>query len=69
MLKNNLVHEELYNGVYYYKNVIKDPQKLIDLIESTEGMEFLQHVIPNWIDWGVSIFFYQRWCIARKMGI
>ena len=65
MLENNLVHEELYNGVYYYKNVIKDPQKLIYLIESTEGMEFLQHVIPNWIDWGVeadrgTVYWYGR---------
>lgn len=53
MLKKDLAHEELYDGVYYYPNVIDDPKRLMDLIESTEGREALQDIMPNWIDWGV----------------
>jgi len=53
MLKKDLAHEELYDGVYYYPNVIDDPQKLMDLIEMTEGRDALQEIVPNWIDWGV----------------
>jgi hypothetical protein len=32
-------HEELHDGVYYYKNVIKDPYALVAAIEDTENVD------------------------------
>ena len=53
MSNKDLVHQELYDGVYYYENVISDPQRLMEVIESTEGVDELQEIIANWVDWGV----------------
>jgi hypothetical protein len=53
MLNKELIHQELYDGVYYYENIISDPQRLMDVIESTEGIDELQEVVANWVDWGV----------------
>lgn len=43
--------EVLEENVYYYKDVIKDSQKLINLIEELDGDESIQEVIPKWSPW------------------
>jgi hypothetical protein len=58
-------HEELHDGVYYYKNVIKDPYALVAAIEDTENVDSIKDIIDNWIDWGVeadrgTVYWYGR---------
>lgn len=45
-----MILEELYDKVYYYKNVIKNPKKLIELIESTQSDNFSDFITP-WEEW------------------
>lgn len=45
-----MIAEELYDKVYYYRNVIKDPKKLIDLIEKTQEDQF-SPFITKWEEW------------------
>lgn len=42
--------EKLFDKVYYYKNVVSDPKKLVDLIESTQSDKFSKF-ITNWEEW------------------
>jgi hypothetical protein len=42
--------EMLEENIYYYKNVIDDPQKLIDAIESTETSDY-GHAMYPWEEW------------------
>lgn len=41
----------LHENVYYYKNVIEDPQTLVDMIEKYNSVESIHPVIPKWNDW------------------
>jgi len=43
--------EELFDKVYYYTDVIKEPKKLVDLIESTESDKYSSFITP-WEEWG-----------------
>jgi len=43
--------EELFDRVYYYTDVIKEPKKLVDLIESTESDKYSSFITP-WEEWG-----------------
>jgi hypothetical protein len=43
--------EQLFDKVYYYTDVIKDPKKLVDLIESTESDKYSSFITP-WEEWG-----------------
>lgn len=45
-----MIAEELFDKVYYYKNVIQDPKKLVDLIESTQSENF-SSFITGWEEW------------------
>lgn len=45
-----MIAEKLFDNVYYYKNVIEDPKKLIDLIESTQADNF-SDFITKWEEW------------------
>ncbi len=45
-----MISEELYDKVYYYRNVIEDPKKLVDLIESTQDDKF-SSFITKWEEW------------------
>ena len=45
-----MISEKLFDGVYYYKNVISDPKKLVDLIESTQEGKFSDFV-TGWEEW------------------
>ena len=42
--------EELFDKVYYYTDVLKDPKKLVDLIESTESDKYSSFITP-WETW------------------
>lgn len=42
--------EVLHENVYYYKNVIEDPEKLINLIELTDFKDYGKS-ITKWTDW------------------
>lgn len=41
----------LHENVYYYKNVIDNPQKLVDMIEENDSNEAMYPVIPKWGHW------------------
>ena len=43
--------EELFDKVYYYTDVIGDPKKLVDLIESTDSDRYSSFITP-WEEWG-----------------
>lgn len=43
--------EQLFDKVYYYTDVIQDPKKLVDLIESTESDKYSSFITP-WEEWG-----------------
>lgn len=43
--------EELFDKVYYYTDVISEPKKLVDLIESTESDKYSSFITP-WEEWG-----------------
>ena len=43
--------EELFDKVYYYTDVLSDPKKLVDLIESTESDKYSSFITP-WEEWG-----------------
>jgi len=45
-----MISEELYDKVYYYRNVIEDPKKIVDLIESTQDDKF-SSFITKWEEW------------------
>lgn len=45
-----MISEKMFDKVYYYKNVISDPQKLIDLIEKTEDDSYSKF-ITKWEEW------------------
>lgn len=45
-----MISEKLFDKVYYYKNVVEDPKKLVDLIESTQSDKF-SSFITNWEEW------------------
>jgi hypothetical protein len=42
--------EILEENVYYYKNVIPDPKKFLEIIESTENEDF-ENSITKWNEW------------------
>lgn len=43
--------EELFDKVYYYTDVISEPKKLVELIESTESDKYSSFITP-WEEWG-----------------
>ena len=45
-----MISEELYDKVYYYRNVIEDPKKIVDLIENTQEDKF-SSFITKWEEW------------------
>lgn len=45
-----MISEQLFDKVYYYKNVVEDPKALIDLLESTESDEY-KSLFSKWNDW------------------
>ena len=45
-----MIAEKLFDKVYYYKNVLEDPKKLVDLIESTQSDNF-SSFITSWEEW------------------
>jgi dTDP-4-amino-4,6-dideoxygalactose transaminase len=48
------LEEKLHENIYYYTDVIKDPQKIIDLIEKLDENEEVYKVIPKWNNWNSS---------------
>lgn len=56
-----------YGKIHYYKNVINDPYKLIDLIESTDSYLNENTSITKWKKWSASndeyIFGEQKWVL------
>ncbi len=46
-----MILEKLDENVYYYKNVILDPQKLVSEIEDTENFDDIVDVVPKWNEW------------------
>jgi len=47
-----MISEKLYDKVYYYKNVLENPNRLIELIEKTENdSENFSKFITNWEEW------------------
>lgn len=56
---------EKFGKIHYYKNVINDPQALIDLIEESDKDLTENTSIPKWKEWSASgdipyIFGYQK---------
>ena len=45
-----MISEKLHEKVYYYKNVVSDPEKLIKLIEDTEAEKYSKFITP-WEEW------------------
>ena len=45
-----VISEKLHEKVYYYKNVVSDPEKLIKLIEDTEAEKYSKFITP-WEEW------------------
>lgn len=43
--------EKLHENIYYYKNVLDDPDKLLRLIEESDSDESIHAVIPPWSTW------------------
>jgi len=46
-----MIAEQLFDKVYYYKNVIDDPKNVISLLEKTESDEYSK-VFSKWNYWG-----------------
>lgn len=46
-----MISEKLFDNVYYYKNVLEDPKKLIEILEKTEDDNYLK-LFSKWIPWG-----------------
>lgn len=45
-----MISEKLHDKVYYYKNVVSDPQNLVKLIEETESEKYSKFITP-WEEW------------------
>ncbi len=45
-----MISEKLHEKVYYYKNVVSDPEKLIRFIEETEAEKYSKFITP-WEEW------------------
>lgn len=46
-----MIAEQLFDNVYYYKNVIEDPKKIVDILEKTED-ESYSKLFSGWVPWG-----------------
>lgn len=46
-----MILEKLDENVYYYKNVIDNPKKLVDMINETEQYDDIVNVVPKWNEW------------------
>lgn len=49
-----MIREILEENIYYYKNVIKDPKKLIEKINDSENYPEIYNVVPKWDSWEAS---------------
>lgn len=45
-----MISEQMFDKVYYYKNVLSDPQNLIKLIEETQSDDYKEFITP-WEEW------------------
>lgn len=45
-----MISEKLFDNVYYYKNVLEDPKRLIDILEKTENDDYSK-LFSKWISW------------------
>ncbi len=48
-----MIREKLTDGVYYYKNAIKNPKEWVSWIEETNNREDMKDLIDVWIQWDV----------------
>lgn len=46
-----MIAQQLFENVYYYKNVLEDPKKLISILEETESKEYAK-LFSKWVPWG-----------------
>lgn len=60
------MHIESYSDeIFYFKHIISEPNRLVQLIEDTETDDSITSVIPKWVPWGASnmpdhIYGYQK---------
>ena len=58
-----------YDKIHYYKNVISNPSKLIDVIESTDSYLDEHTSITKWKKWSASndeyVFGEQKWVLGN----
>jgi hypothetical protein len=62
---SNAISPEIFDKIFYYKNVILDPLSLINLIEKTDEKLSEKTSIPKWNEWTASgddpyFFGYQK---------
>jgi hypothetical protein len=48
------LEEKVHENVYYYTDVIENPQAIIDLINKLDGDDRVTKVIPKWNNWNSS---------------
>ena len=61
--------EKKHENVYYYKDVIPDHKKLIEMIESTELLDDIVPAIPKWNPWYSSSYDKETFGTRKDVNI
>lgn len=69
---NNLQPEKLHEQIFYYKNILSNPQKIVEEIESIDSMLTENDAIFKWKKWTASddenyVFGYQKQTDSRRL--